>query len=224
MYHSGGGEEEPQRQQRRPSSRLASSEMTVLPESDCPSVGGADLPLPFQTPLLCLPQLLEGRPAERGLRAEWLLPAGRRVLCLPGHFSLPNAGLERKSRCSKGTSWKAKPPKAKRSQSPALVVFGTLRMLVPCEKSQFLLLPVDLSVGAGDSLANGQERPAVSSSQITWQFSIINSTSTFTCTHQSLAVNPGACKRARQPFPLLSLASAQKAVGVGLMFQAASPP
>ena len=117
-----------------------------------------------------------------------------------------------------------KTTKAKRSQSPALVVFGTLRMLVPCEKSQFLLLPVDLSVGAGDSLANGQERPAVSSSQITWQFSIINSTSTFTCTHQSLAVNPGACKRARQPFPLLSLASAQKAVGVGLMFQAASPP
>ena len=60
------------------------------------------------------------------------------------------------------------------------------------DNAQSLLLPLDLSVGAGDALAAGQERSVVSSPKSSLQFSIMNSTSTFTCTHQGLALKPAA--------------------------------
>ena len=52
----------------------------------------------------------------------------------------------------------------------------------------------------------------------------MNSTSTFTCREQSLGLKPGARKWIKQPFALLTPASAQKAVAVGLLCQAAPPP
>ena len=162
------------------------------------------------------------------MHPQRLLPAAPRLHHMQGHFALSNALLERKSRCSKGTSCKENTPKAKPTQSPAPVVFWTLRLLVPrapvCGNAQFLLLPVRLSMGAGDSSADGHDRPAISSPKMAWQFSIRNATSTFTCRHQSLTLNPGACEGVRQPLALLSLASVQKAGGVGLLFQAATPP
>lgn len=80
---------------------------------------------------------------------------------------------------------------------------------------------VDVPMGAGDCSAGGPERSATSSPKISPQFSVINSTSVFTCTQQSLALSAGA---GRQPLPLLTLASTQQAVAVGLLFQAATPP
>ena len=88
---------------------------------------------------------------------------------------------------------------------------------------QSRLLPPHLSGGAGDSSAAGQERAVGSSPKSSLQFCVRNSTSTFTCTHQSLAFSAGAGKCVKRPFPLLPLASAQKAVAVGLLCQAATP-
>ena len=108
---------------------------------------------------------------------------------------------------------------------PGTTTLRFLASLAPaCDNPQSLLSPLDVSVGAGDSSAGGLESSLVSSAKSSLQFSSRNSTSTFTCTHQTLGVNPAAGKRPRQPFPLLTLASAQKAAAVGLLLQAATPP
>lgn len=60
------------------------------------------------------------------------------------------------------------------------------------DNSQSHLLPLHLSAGAGDSLSAGHKRSLVSSPKSSLQLSIRNSTSTFTCTHQSLALKTAA--------------------------------
>ena len=168
---------------------MGSRGTTLLHEARCPSVCGAAIPLPFAIPPPCRPLLLSGGGAERVVRPGGLLPGAPPLLRLQGHVALPKAALESKSMCSQVTSWKWTTAKAKptRSPTPASPVCSG------CDNPQpLLLIPVDLPMGAGDSTAGGLERPAIPSPKISQQFSVRNSTSAFTCTHESLAFSAGA--------------------------------
>ena len=165
---------------------MGSRGTTLLHEARCPSVCGAAIPLPFAIPPPCRPLLLSGGGAERVVRPGGLLPGAPPLLRLQGHVALPKAALESKSTCSQVTSWKRTTAKAKPTRSPAPAFCSG------CDNPQSLLLiPADLSTGAGRSAAEGLERPAISSPKIAQWFSIRNSTSTFTCTHHVLGFSAG---------------------------------
>ena len=171
---------------KRHSSSLDSAGTTLLHKTPCPSVCGAALPLPFPIPAPCLPLLLSGGRAERVVRPGGLLPGAPHLLRLQGHVPLPKAALASKSTCSKVTCWKCTTAEAKPTRSPPPAVCSG------CDNPPSLLIPVDLPMGAGDSSAEGLERPAISSPKISQQFSVRNCTSAFTCTHESLAFRAGA--------------------------------
>ena len=107
---------------------------------------------------------------------------------------------------------------------PEMMPSFLARQAPASDNAHSLLLPLHLGAGAGHSSPAAQQGSALSSPKSSLQFSVRNSTSTFTCTQQTLALKPPASKRTKQPFPLLTLASAQQALAAGLLLQAATPP
>ena len=75
---------------------------------------------------------------------------------------------------------------------PEMVLTLLVFQAPACDNPQSLRSPLDLSMGAGASSAAGQEGSVASSPKSSLQFSVRNSTSVFTCAHQTLGLNPAA--------------------------------